>query len=276
MRTSELGEKLACRLRMYRQTRNAYQRVLKPSLLAGRKQTRCFFGQFIRPGDIVFDVGANVGALTAEFLELGAFVVAIEPQPLQALRIHARYRSRSLAVETVAVGPESGQAELTVGVYSHLSTLSPDRITDRPDLWKDRIPVPVVTLDSLIAQHGLPTFIKIDVEGYEREALSGLSNAVPAVSFEVGIMSIDQVSGCVQRLSWLGEYEFNLSVGYEYRLRHKNWLTSKQLLDSPEVSTEHRATGDVYARVALRSTRDHTRSPSTSRARMYPGIRHGR
>lgn len=39
-----------------------------------------FYSQFIHPGDLVFDVGANVGNRTKIFLRLGARVVAFEPQ----------------------------------------------------------------------------------------------------------------------------------------------------------------------------------------------------
>src|SRR4030095_4746433 len=39
------------------------------------------YGQFVQPGDPVFDIGAHVGGRTAAFRRLGARVVAVEPQP---------------------------------------------------------------------------------------------------------------------------------------------------------------------------------------------------
>ena len=39
-----------------------------------------FYSEFIKEGDVVFDVGANKGNRTVIFLELGAKVVAVEPQ----------------------------------------------------------------------------------------------------------------------------------------------------------------------------------------------------
>ena len=39
------------------------------------------YGNFVRPGDLVFDVGAHVGDRVASFRRLGARVVAVEPQP---------------------------------------------------------------------------------------------------------------------------------------------------------------------------------------------------
>jgi hypothetical protein len=39
------------------------------------------YSTFVRPGDLVFDVGAHVGDRVGAFRRLGASVVAIEPQP---------------------------------------------------------------------------------------------------------------------------------------------------------------------------------------------------
>ena len=47
-----------------------------------REQSQlAFYSQFIKKGDLVFDVGANVGSRSKLFLNLGAKVVAFEPQP---------------------------------------------------------------------------------------------------------------------------------------------------------------------------------------------------
>ncbi len=39
------------------------------------------YGQFVRPGDLVFDIGAHVGDRVSSFRRLGARVLAVEPQP---------------------------------------------------------------------------------------------------------------------------------------------------------------------------------------------------
>ena len=50
--------------------------------------------QFVRPGDLVFDVGAHVGDRIAAFRRLGARVVAVEPQPALVRTLQAALRPR--------------------------------------------------------------------------------------------------------------------------------------------------------------------------------------
>src|SRR5438045_9129862 len=70
-------------------------------------------GNFVRPGDLVFDVGAHVGDRVASFHRLGARVVAVEPQPSMVRALRLLYgRSNSVAIEALVVGREWGRAEL--------------------------------------------------------------------------------------------------------------------------------------------------------------------
>jgi len=67
------------------------------------------YGEFVRSGDLVFDVGAHVGDRTACFRRLGARVVAVEPQPPLVRTLKILYgRDRAVAIEPVAVGRDAG------------------------------------------------------------------------------------------------------------------------------------------------------------------------
>src|SRR5215470_993020 len=73
------------------------------------------YGNFVRSGDLVFDVGAHVGDRVASFRRLGARVVAIEPQRAMVRTLRLLYgRDRSVTIEPVAVGGQAGRARMLI------------------------------------------------------------------------------------------------------------------------------------------------------------------
>ena len=151
------------------------------------------YGNFVRSGDLVFDVGAHVGDRVASFRRLGARVVAVEPQRamLRALRL-LHGRDRLVTIEAVAIGAQAGRARMLINSDNPtVSSVSPAFVEAaqgsvgwETQRWDESTDVEITTLDGLIAKHGVPAFIKLDVEGFEAEALSGLTQAVQALSFE--------------------------------------------------------------------------------------------
>src|SRR3954465_5690337 len=75
------------------------------------------YGNFVRPGDLVFDVGAHVGDRVASFHRRGPRVVAVERQPSmgRALRLLSG-RSKSVAIEALAVAREPGRTRMLINV----------------------------------------------------------------------------------------------------------------------------------------------------------------
>jgi FkbM family methyltransferase len=238
------------RLGIYQPLRNAYQRALRPKAAGQRQHVREFFGQFVGRGDLVFDVGANDGRYTDVFIELGATVVAVEPNPPLAKMLRSRFRAQ---IEQVAIGAEPGVAELHLSDSDIYSTLSTEwmEIAARDQLsneWNGgSVTVDVSTLDAMIERYGLPNYVKIDVEGFEPEVLRGLSQAVAKVSFEVQGPALHMAAECVRLLDRLGTYEFNVSPLDQHSLATA-WLPGAPLLDRlPEVIGQGH--GDVFARL---------------------------
>ena len=144
------------------------------------------YGRFVEPGDLVFDIGAHVGDRIAAFRRLGARVVAVEPQPALIKTLKLLYgRDRAVAIEPVAVGHREGWSSSgsisTIRRYRLLRRLSCGPPTAHPAGKGKPGPgpstFPITTLDALVARHGTPSFIKIDVEGFEAEALRGADAA---------------------------------------------------------------------------------------------------
>ena len=251
----ERTEQLICRIGAYRSARNGYQRVFNRSHFAARQQQKVFFREIVPAGALVFDVGANEGRVTETFIELGARVVAVEPNPILAEKVRARYGSRRVNVEAVAIGAAEGRAELRLGRDSGHSTISPDWQdavgVEAAARWDGTVEVPVTTLDKLSTRYRSPDFVKIDVEGFEAEVLAGLSNAVPALSFEFQCRAIETGIRCVDRLSQLGDYSFNLTSGEDRRLESANWMDLNAVRSrlAEVAAVDPTGYGDVYAQL---------------------------
>jgi FkbM family methyltransferase len=213
------------------------------------------YSQFIAPGDLVFDVGAHVGDRVAAFRRLGARVVAVEPQPALHRTLGVLFRRDSgVALVSSAVGGSAGTAEMKINLANPtLSTLSRDFIAASRDAvgwqgesWPTSLEVPVTTLDALIEVHGRPAFVKLDIEGFEAEALRGLSEAVAALSFEFTTIQRPVALACIERCTVLGYTQFNAAIG-EFQVLGE-WRTASALADWV-VALPHAAnSGDIYVR----------------------------
>jgi FkbM family methyltransferase len=217
------------------------------------------YRRFVNPGDLVFDIGAHVGDRVAAFRRLGARVVAIEPQPAFGKVLKLLYgRTSDVTVEPTAIGRDSGTIEMMINAANPtVSTASRNFVNAARNApgweaqsWTKAICVPVTTLDVLIARHGVPAFIKIDVEGFEAEALAGLARPVKALSFEFTTIQRDVALACVERCIALGYARFNAALGESQIFVHADWIggpeIARWLTELPYAANS----GDIYAALA--------------------------
>ena len=158
-----------------------------------QRRMRRLYASFVEPGDLVFDIGAHVGNRDARLR--GARLPGDRARTAARLRAPAAAlfgRSPRVEIVEAAVGARPGKASLSISERTPtVTTLAPgwrEARSREPDFggvrWNRRIDVETTTLDVLIARCGVPAFVKIDVEGGEPAVLAGLTQAVPALSFE--------------------------------------------------------------------------------------------
>jgi FkbM family methyltransferase len=215
------------------------------------------YAQFVKSDDLVFDVGSHVGDRIAAFRRLGARVVACEPQPALVTTLRLIYgRDAAVTIEPVAVGAAPGQIELRINVDNPtVSTASRDFVKASEgapgwegQAWTRSVTVPMTTLDALIARHGMPAFMKIDVEGFEAEALAGLSEPVPALSFEFTTIQRDVAQACLQRCSALGYVRYNAALGESQKMVHDDWQSAEAIGRWLAGLPAEANSGDIYAK----------------------------
>jgi FkbM family methyltransferase len=216
------------------------------------------YAPFIQPGDLCFDLGAHLGDRTRAWSQLGARIVALEPHPGSMRWLRRRFGDNpNIALVEQAAGAQCGTATLWVSrLTPSISTLSHQWLTAvqqtprfATSRWEEQVPVKVTTLDALIQQYGKPAFCKIDVEGAELDVLQGLSQALPALSFEYIPATIETALGCINRLSQLGDYEYNWRVSEFPQFRSREWLRPNDMAAYLQRMRSDSNSGDVYARL---------------------------
>lgn len=222
------------------------------------RQLRTFYRGFVAPGALCFDIGAHVGNRVRAWRQLGARVVAVEPQQVCAELLQRLFAGDpNVTLVRAALGAAPGETELLVSRrHPTVSSASPgwvEAVRDNPRFrrvrWDGRERVTVTTLDRLVEQFGEPAFTKIDVEGGEAEVLRGLSRPLPALSFEYTPAAPTVALACLERLAALGEYAYQWSVGETLRLASPRWLSQAETAAWLQGLAAEDRSGDLYARL---------------------------
>ena len=189
---------------------------------------------------IIFDIGANIGDKAEIFRRVADQVVCVEPDTRNVDILNIRFRHRSnVTVLSRAVDSQSGIKEFFVNdvdsAYNTLSekwrdVLQHDNRFDADIHFQEQYLVETTTLDHLIEQFGMPVFIKLDIEGYEINALRGLTQPVPYVSFEANLPEFrTETIQCLERLAELSPevyFAFSVQEGLQGELSDRYDLDS--------------------------------------------------
>jgi FkbM family methyltransferase len=195
----------------------------------------------IKPGDIIFDIGANVGHKTQLFLKLGCHVIAVEPDETNQNLLHQsfhifRLKKKPVTIVGKAVSDRVGTQSLWVEeAGSALNTLSTKWVKslqaeqqrfNHHVRFRQQRTVETTTIDELIQTYGHPYYIKIDVEGHEASVINGMNVPVPIVSFEVNLPEFrTEGLACIGRLERISPGgRFNLFQDCAQGLALAEWL----------------------------------------------------
>jgi len=158
---------------LYRRMPAVYRALYSAYKALTDRRERAVYARCIRPGMTVVDVGANIGVNTAWFADRvgrGGTVHAFEPEPENFARLRTAVGGRpNVTLVQAAVAEASGERSLY---------LSPDLNVDHrvydPGDGRRRVTIRSVALDDYFAPDRPVGFVKIDIQGFECQALRGM------------------------------------------------------------------------------------------------------
>ena len=163
-------------------------------------EEQLFFMRFVRPGMVVWDVGANAGVYTLLFSRIVAdsgTVVAFEPLPSNCdnLMLHIKAnRLKNVRVIQAAVSDRKGSTGFSTGSSNSMGFITGG---------KSNLMVSTIPLDSVVLEENfqLPDVIKMDVEGAEALALAGSREILSAgrTRWVVSMHGVEHMDQCEER-----------------------------------------------------------------------------
>lgn len=206
---------------------------------------------------LCFDIGANIGEKSEALINLDHRVISFEPNDDLIGELYARCSaSNSWELCPVALGSIPKISSLYIRNYFRQASLIEEWGTGEIVKKKN---IPVFTLDLVIEYFGKPDFVKIDVEGFEFEVLSGLSESIDlmAIEFHLDAKGIKATNKCIGIIEKLGDYEVNIIDGQSLNFLKDNWISLKEFKEIFPEQISHRydmkeSYGDIYFRKKIR------------------------
>lgn len=166
--------------------------------------------------DLVYDIGMNNGDDTAYYLHRGYRVVAVEANPVLVARARERFATEiatgRVIIKNAGIAEQEGDFPFWI-CELHSEWSSFDRsIASRENSGHYTITVPCIRFRSVIEEHGVPHYLKIDIEGNDHLCLADLTPDTAPTHVSVEASEID----LVDQLRDLGYDRFKCISQFQY------------------------------------------------------------
>lgn len=168
--------------------------------------------------DLVYDIGMHDGEDSAFYLAKGFRVVAVEADPELCSAAEQRFarsiEAGRLTIVNRAIAAEAGPVTFYRSTTSGWGTIVEEFNTENEarGVAADSLTVEGIRLADLVAAHGEPFYMKLDIEGMDRLALESLS----ASPVRPRYLSMETTFGRSPRIASLREdFDLLLRLGYD-------------------------------------------------------------
>lgn len=211
------------------------------------------FDSLIKPADTVLDIGANIGCTAILFGSRANKVVSFEPSPSTYRFLEKNVQASGLnnvELKNVGLGKSAGRFELTFAANNRAGGFVSNKMQASAGHQVESIEI--VQGDAFLEELGITRvdFIKIDVEGFERDVIEGLGKTIstsrPIVTLELNHWCLN----VFQRTSVPDFFDFLRSVfPYLYAVGADDVCNLHDPSDSYHVMFRHVASGHEYQNI---------------------------
>lgn len=182
------------------------------------------FDYLLKPGDIFFDIGANIGLMTifaAQKVRTHGLVYSFEPEPdtFKILEQNCEINHlENIYLNNFALGSEEKEGFIYPNIDINRGASSLVRKDDT-----NGKKIRITTLDAFLTGKGLHKIklMKIDIEGYELEMLKGASNLLGSVN--APILCIEHSRAVLHIAAVEDVYDFICNVNHYRIFKFNNW-----------------------------------------------------
>jgi FkbM family methyltransferase len=213
----------------------------------------------LKEKDLIFDVGCNVGVKTKEYLNEKTKVVCFEPQARCVEYLLSYFKNNeNVVIEPIGLDDKIGESIIYEASHNTISSMSEEFIETvkkerfKDYQWTNKIIIKTDTLDNMIIKHGTPTYIKIDVEGYELNVLQGLTTPVDIISIEYTPELKNSTLKCIDYVDKLnnGKSLFNYGYREDKEFKFNEWVCKDDITKYITSITDYVFEfGDIYIKL---------------------------
>ncbi len=228
-------------------------------------------GKLVKEGDIVLDIGANIGyfaLMESKIVGSSGTVYAVEPSPVNYQRLNENIKLNefnNIQTFNLALGDKNGKTKMFISNKSNWSRLIE---RDLPDKVNQILDVEIQTVDHFLKEKPKPSFIRMDVEGYEINIIKGITQTLNLeklgvfIEFHPSILSKNDVAEIFHvfrekgfevkycfinpmldknpfikfAYKMLGEYDFYAGKFYQMNMiETEKWVLNTKLMKCPHI-----------------------------------------